>query len=106
MKKAFLRRRNLVLEKTNQINGMKANVPGGAFYVFPDISWFFGKSDGNTVINNCDDLSLYLLKEAYVATVAGSAFGDNNCIRFSYATSDEVLVKAMDRIKSALDKLK
>ncbi|HBS88451.1 MAG: aspartate aminotransferase [Bacteroidetes bacterium GWF2_38_335] len=106
MKKAFLRRRNLVLEKARQIKGMKANEPGGAFYVFPDISSFFGKSDGSMVINNCDDMSLYLLKEAFVATVAGSAFGDNNCIRFSYATSDEILEKAMDRIKAALEKLK
>ena len=81
-------------------------MPKGAFYVFPDISSFFGKSNGDTKINNATDLSMYLLSEALVAVVTGEAFGDSNCIRFSYATSEEVLEEALKRIKNALSKLK
>jgi aspartate aminotransferase len=106
MKEAFRRRRNLVLGRLNEMNGVKINIPEGAFYVFPDISSFFGKSDGETTMKNSDDICLYLLSKGHIATVPGSAFGDDNCIRISYATSDENLVKAMDRMKKALENLK
>ncbi|MBN2682611.1 MAG: pyridoxal phosphate-dependent aminotransferase [Bacteroidales bacterium] len=105
MREAFKRRRDLVLEKTKDIKGMKTSVPGGAFYIFADVTYYFGKSYKDTLIKNPEDLSLYLLAEAHVATVSGDAFGDPNCLRFSYATADDLLIKAMDRIKNALDKL-
>jgi aspartate aminotransferase len=106
MRKVFNRRRDLVVKMINDIPGVKLSIPGGAFYVFPDISSFFGKSDGETTINNSDDMSLYLLGKAFIATVPGSAFGDDKCIRISYATSDEKLVKALTQMKEALAKLK
>ena len=84
---------------------MKVRVPQGAFYVMPDISFYLGKSYGLTQINNSDDLALYLLDQAQVATVGGDAFGAPGCLRISYATSDELLVEAVRRIKSALEKL-
>ncbi len=102
---AFHQRRDLVLRLLQDIPGVKTNLPKGAFYVFPDISYFFGKSYGEYTINNATDLSLYLLAEGLVAVVTGEAFGDNNCIRFSYATSEDMLTEAMARIKMALGKL-
>jgi aspartate aminotransferase len=103
---AFKKRRDLVLGILNTMPGVKTNVPQGAFYVFPDISSFFGKSYQGTTINNADDLCVYLLSEALVALVTGDAFGDANCIRISYAASEETLTKAMNRVKEALAKLK
>jgi aspartate aminotransferase len=102
---AFNKRRILVLNALNNMKGVKANVPVGAFYVFPDISSFFGKSYNGTTIHNADDMCLYLLDQALVALVTGDAFGDQNCIRISYAASDETLIEAMKRIKTALEKL-
>lgn len=106
MVSAFARRRELVLNALREIDGIKINVPEGAFYVFPDITSFFGKSDGEMTINNADELSMYLLEKAHVAVVTGGAFGDPNCIRISYAAADEVLTEAMKRISTALQKLK
>lgn len=105
MIKAFNNRRKLVLTALSEMKGVKANVPVGAFYVFPDISYFFGKSFNGFTIKTAEDLSMYLLSEALVAIVTGEAFGDPNCIRISYATSEEVLTEAMKRIKAALEKL-
>jgi aspartate aminotransferase len=85
--------------------GVNANVPVGAFYVFPEISSFFGKSYNGFTVHNADDMCLYLLSEALVALVTGDAFGDPNCIRISYAASEETLTEAMKRIKEALSKL-
>ena len=102
---AFNNRRKLVLAALDKMEGVHANVPVGAFYVFPDISAFFGKSYNDFKINNADDLCLYLLSEALVALVTGDAFGDANCIRISYAASEETLTEAMSRIKIALEKL-
>ena len=98
----FKRRRDLVLQLLNEIEGFKLNIPEGAFYVFPDISSFFGKTLRGRVINNATDFSLYLLEEAMVATVTGEAFGDANCIRFSYAASEKDLREAIRRIKGSL----
>jgi len=106
MREAFRRRRDLMLEGLNKIEGVKTNVPEGAFYLFPDISAFFGKSAGIYKINDADDLTLYILNEALVALVSGSAFGAPKCIRISYAASDEELKEALVRIKKVLDKLK
>lgn len=106
MRDAFLRRRDIVCKLLKEIKGLKVRVPQGAFYVMPDISTFFGKSDGQTVIRNSDDLTLYLLDKAQVAVVGGDAFGAPNCIRISYATSDELLIEAVKRIKGALEKLR
>ena len=106
MRDAFLRRRDLICKLLKDIKGMKVRVPQGAFYVMPDISWYFGKSDGVTMIKTSDDLTLYLLDKAQVALVGGEAFGAPNCIRISYATSDDQLVEAVKRMKAALDKLK
>lgn len=102
---AFKSRRNLVLSLLNDIPGVKTNEPKGAFYVFPDISSFFGKSNGEVKIENANDLCMYLLSDALVAVVTGDAFGDSNCIRFSYATSEDVLSEALKRIKVSLSKL-
>lgn len=105
MVEAFRKRRDIVLELLREIDGLKINVPEGAFYVFPDVSSFFGKSYQDHHIKDATDLSMYLLDEAMVATVTGIAFGDPNCIRISYATSEGVLREAIKRIKLALDKL-
>jgi aspartate aminotransferase len=102
---AFKSRRDLVLKMLSEIEGVKINIPEGAFYVFPDISAFFGKSIGGTIINNATDLTMYLLDDALVALVTGEAFGDPNCVRISYATSEDVLINAIGRIKKSLDKL-
>ena len=106
MKDIFLERRDLVLEKFNEIEGVKCNVPEGAFYLFPDISYYFGKSDGETTINSSDDLCMYLLNKCYVALVAGTPFGNPECVRISYAASEENLLEAIRRIKKQLSKLK
>ncbi|MBM3429941.1 MAG: pyridoxal phosphate-dependent aminotransferase [Bacteroidetes bacterium] len=102
---AFKKRRDLVLSLLSQIPGIRINNPGGAFYVFPDCSSFFGKSFNGTVISNSDQLCMYLLEHGLVALVGGEAFGDPNCFRISYAASEETLTKAMNRIKEALAKL-
>lgn len=106
MRKAFERRRNLVVELTKEIPGFKVNNPQGAFYLFPEVSYYFGKSDGTHVIKTSDDLAMYLLEDAHVATVGGDAFGAPDCLRFSYATSDENLKEALCRIKDSVAKLK
>jgi len=105
MRDAFKRRRDLVLSLCKDIKGLKTNLPEGAFYVFPEVSYFFGKSFNGRTINNGTDLCMYLLEEANVAMVPGAAFGDDNYIRFSYATSDDKLTEAMKRMKNALEKL-
>ncbi|HLW50869.1 MAG TPA: pyridoxal phosphate-dependent aminotransferase [Sphingobacteriaceae bacterium] len=106
MKTAFARRRELVYNLLKEIPGVKTNLPQGAFYFFPDISSFFGKKDASgQVIKDSADLSLYLLNEAYVATVDGGSFGNNNYIRLSYAAADDLLIEALHRIKEALAKL-
>ena len=99
---AFKNRRNLVVSLAAAIPGLKTTIPDGAFYLFPDVSFYFGKTLGGKLINNADDLSMYLLSEANVATVTGDAFGNPNCIRISYATSEELLTEAFKRIKEAL----
>lgn len=106
MRKAFERRRDLIVEIAKDIPGLEVNVPEGAFYLFPKCSSFYGKTDGKTTINNSSDLALYLLEKGHVATVGGDAFGDSECFRMSYATSDENIVEAMKRIKNALAELK
>jgi aspartate aminotransferase len=106
MKEAFLRRRDLICNLLKEVNGLKVRLPQGAFYVMPDISFYLGKSDGITKIVSSDDLALYLLDKAQVATVGGDAFGAPTCLRLSYATSDDLLVEAVKRIKGALELLK
>jgi aspartate aminotransferase len=105
MKAAFLRRRDLICGLLKEVKGIKVRIPLGAFYVMPDISFYLGKSDGESKITNSDDLALYLLNKAQVATVGGDAFGAPECIRISYATSDEMLIEAVRRIKEALERL-
>ena len=99
---AFHKRRDLVMDLIKDIPGWKVNVPEGAFYAFPDISEYFGKTLRGKTINNATDFSMYLLEEANVATVTGDAFGNPNCIRLSYATSEDLLVEAFTRIKNCL----
>ncbi|MCW3101613.1 MAG: aspartate aminotransferase [Bacteroidetes bacterium] len=106
MRDAFQRRRDLVLKLMQEIPGMKTNVPEGAFYIFPDISYYFGKAYDGYRIKNSNDLSEFLLEQGNVALVSGDAFGDDNCIRFSYATSEDKLIEAVRRIKAALALLK
>lgn len=106
MREAFERRRNLVVELAKDIPGFKVNVPTGAFYLFPDVSELFGKSYEGRVIKDSSDLAMFLLEKGLVATVAGSAFGAPECLRFSYATSDENLVEALKRIKETVSLLK
>jgi len=106
MQKVFLKRRDLVYGLLKDIPGLKVNLPAGAFYFFPEVSSFFGKSFEGEVIKNADDLSLYLLHKGHVATVSGDSFGDPNSIRLSYAAADDKLIEAMKRIKSALAQLK
>lgn len=102
MVKEFHKRRDLVIGLLKEIPNVKTTIPEGAFYAFPDVSWFFGKTLRGRKINNSEDLAMYLLEEANVATVTGVAFGNPNCIRLSYATSEEVLIEALKRIKEAL----
>ena len=101
----FKSRRELVLSALGEIKGVKTNVPEGAFYVFPDVSYFFGKSHNGTTIKNASDLAMYILDEGLVAIVTGDAFGDPSCIRISYAASEETLIEAMKRIRTTLEKL-
>lgn len=98
----FKVRRDLVLNLLNDIEGFKTNTPEGAFYVFPDVSYYFGKTLKGKTINNATDFSLYLLEEALVATVTGDAFGNPNCIRISYAASQEQIIEAIKRIKETV----
>ena len=106
MKEAYDRRRKLVVGKLREIPGFKVNMPDGAFYAFPDISYYFGKSDGKTTIKDSDDFCTWLLMDAFVATVAGSGFGAPDCMRISTAAADEQLEEACERIKAAVAKLK
>lgn len=106
MRKAFERRRDLIVSLIKDIPGLEVNEPEGAFYVFPKCSSFFGKSDGSRTICNSIDFALYLLEVGHVATVAGDAFGDPECFRISYATSDDNIREAMSRVKAALARLK
>jgi len=106
MRLAFMRRRDLICSLLAEIKGMKVRIPQGAFYVMPDIGYFIGKTDGNTIINNPDDLALYLLGKARVAVVGGTAFGAPTCIRISYAASDEDITEAVKRMKEALAELR
>ena len=106
MKEAYDRRRKLVVGKLREIPGFKVNMPDGAFYAFPDISYYFGKSDGKTTIKDSDDFCTWLLMDSFVATVAGSGFGAPDCMRISTAAADEQLEEACERIKVAVAKLK
>ena len=106
MKNTFLERRNILLEKLNEIPGVKCNIPKGAFYIFPDVSYYFGKKDGEKLIENANDLCMYLLNKAHVALVSGTAFGNPECLRISYAASDEKLIEATKRMKEKLAQLK
>ena len=105
MRQAFERRRDLIVKLAKEIPGMEVNHPQGAFYLFPKCDSFFGKSAGERVIQNADDLAMYLLEVGHVACVGGTSFGAPECIRMSYATSDENIVEAMRRIKEALAEL-
>lgn len=102
---AFKKRRELVLNRLAEIEGIKCPQPDGAFYIFPDVSHYFGKSFGEYTIKDSEDMAMYLLQEAHVAIVGGKSFGDQNCIRLSFAASEEMINKAFDRIKEALVKL-
>ena len=106
MRQAFERRRDLIVRLAREIDGLKVLEPQGAFYLFPDVSSFFGKSHNGFTVHNANEVVEYLLNEAHVACVSGSAFGEDNCIRLSYATSEDLIVEAMRRIKEALGKLK
>ena len=105
-RKAFQRRRDLIVNLAKDIPGLEVNIPQGAFYLFPKCSSFFGKSNGKYTINNSTDLAMYLLEEGHVATVGGDDFGSPDCFRMSYATSDDNIKEALQRIKDALSKLK
>jgi len=106
MRLAFERRRNLIVALAKDVPGLEINIPEGAFYLFPKCSKFFGKTDGKHIINTSTDLAMYLLEVGHVATVGGDAFGDPECFRMSYATSDDNIRKAMNRIKEALARLR
>ncbi len=106
MRQAFNRRRDLIVKLASEIEGLKVNKPDGAFYIFPKCSSYFGKSYNGKTINTSTDLAMFLLEEAHVASVGGVAFGAPDCIRFSYATSDENIIEAMSRVKATLAKLK
>ena len=106
MRPAFERRRDLIVKLAKEVPGLEVNFPQGAFYLFPKCDAFFGKKDGDRVINNADDLAMYLLEVGHVACVGGTSFGAPECIRMSYATSDENIVEAMRRIKETLARLR
>jgi aspartate aminotransferase len=106
MVEEYRKRRDIVYNLLKEIPGVKSNYPEGAFYFFPDVSAYYGKSDGSKAINNGDDLCLYLLEKAHVSLVPGGAFGDENCVRLSYAASEKDLREALKRIKEALAQLK
>lgn len=105
MRDAFHKRRDLIISLLNDVSGLKINNPKGAFYIFPDCSAYFGKTDGEYVINNSSDFCEYLLMKGYVATVSGSAFGADDCFRISYAASEETIIEAVRRIKEVTDQL-
>jgi aspartate aminotransferase len=105
MREQFKKRRDLVYSLLSDIEGLKVNLPDGAFYFFPNVTSFFGKSYNGKTINNSDELAIYLLEEAHVATVGGDSFGDPKSLRLSYAASEEQLTEAVKRIKTALGKL-
>ena len=105
MRMAFQRRRDLIVSLAREIPGLEVNVPQGAFYLFPKCDSYYGKTDGECTINNSTDLAMYLLEKAHVATVGGDAFGDPQCFRMSYATSDDNIREAMSRMKAALASL-
>ena len=105
MRQAFERRRNLIVKLAKEIPGLEVNVPQGAFYLFPKCSSFYGKTDGQYTINTSSDLAMYLLEVGHVATVGGDAFGDPDCFRMSYATSDDNIREALRRIKECLARL-
>jgi aspartate aminotransferase len=106
MVEEYRKRRDIVYNLLKEIPGVKANYPEGAFYFFPDVSAYYGKSDGTTTINNGDDFCLYMLEKGHVSLVPGGAFGDENCIRLSYAASEKDLVEALKRMKKTLEVLK
>ncbi|MBQ7684159.1 MAG: aminotransferase class I/II-fold pyridoxal phosphate-dependent enzyme, partial [Bacteroidaceae bacterium] len=106
MRQAFERRKNLIVKLAKEIPGLEVNDPQGAFYLFPKCSSFFGKRDGDRLIQTSSDPAMYLLEVGHVATVGGDAFGSPECFRMSYATSDENIVEAMRRIKETLARLK
>ena len=106
MRRAFERRRDLIVKLAREVPGFEVNVPQGAFYLFPKCSSYFGTTDGKRTIQNSNDFALYLLDEAHVATVGGDAFGSPECFRMSYATSDENIIEALRRIRLACEKLK
>ena len=106
MREAFRERRDIVLSMLQEIPGIKTNLPDGAFYIFPDVTYYFGKSDGHTTVQNADDFCDYIMSNAYVGLVSGSAFGDPNCFRLSYAASEEQLREAVRRMKEVLGRLK
>jgi aspartate aminotransferase len=106
MAAAYLKRRDMVYELLQEIPGVKTNLPQGAFYFFPDVSAYFGKSDGTVTINDASELCLYILEKAHVSLVSGDAFGDPDCIRFSYAASDDDLKEAVSRLKALFATLK
>ena len=105
MRKGFERRRDLIVSLAKEIPGFEVNVPDGAFYLFPRINSYFGKTDGKRTINNSTDFAMYLLEVGHVATVGGDAFGEPDGFRMSYATSDDNIREALRRIKEALAKL-
>ena len=105
MVSSFKSRRDLLIKLMKDIPGIKLTIPDGAFYLFPDVSSYYGKKDGNTIINNSSDLCIYLLNKAHVALVPGEAFGSPRCVRLSYATSNELIIEAIKRIKEALEEL-
>ncbi len=106
MAKAYLKRRDLIMTLLSELPGFRFQKPEGAFYLFPDISDYFGKTDGTTVIHDADDFCMYILQNAHVALTSGKAFGNANCIRILYAAAEEDLKKAIARIKTAVQKLK
>ena len=105
MRRAFERRRDLIVSMASEIPGFNVTRPDGAFYIFPEVSSLFGMKAGDRVIANADDLAMYLLEEALVASVSGAAFGAPSCIRFSYAAADDKIAEAMRRVKAAVEKL-
>ena len=102
----YKKRREIVYQLLKEIPGVKTNYPQGAFYFFPDVSSYFGKSDGTKTIKNADDFAMFMLETAHVSMVPGGAFGDENCVRLSYAASEKDLREAMKRMRDALAKLK
>lgn len=106
MRMAFMKRRDLICGLLSEIEGFRVGVPQGAFYVFPDVTWYYGKSDGKTVVKDSADMALYILEKAHVALVGGEGFGAPDCIRLSYAASDAELIEAVKRIKKAVGELK